>query len=50
MIFLYKNAILSVSYRFLRIQKDMVRRFLVVVIFVPFLKAPGESGLRKIWV
>ena len=47
----YKNAILSVLYRFLRTPKDMVRCFLVVVIFLPSREAPVEIGfyMRKIW-
>ena len=42
--------ILSVSYRFLRVSKDMVRHFLVVVYFVTSRKTPVEIGLymRKI--
>ena len=46
----YKNAILSVLYRFLRTQKDMVRCFLVVVMFLPSRQTPVENGfyMRKI--
>ena len=42
-----KNAILSVLYRFLRAPKDMVRCFLVVVIFLPSRETPVKP--RKIW-
>ena len=42
-----KNAILSVLYRFLRAPKDMVRCFLVVVIFLPSRETPVI--IRKIW-
>ena len=47
----YKNAILSILYRFLRAPKDMVMRFFVVVIFVPSCETPVEIGLymRKTW-
>ena len=46
---IYKNAILSVLYRFLRTPKDMVRCFLVVVIFLPSRETPVEIGfyMRK---
>ena len=49
--FKYKNAILSVLYRFLRTPKDMVRGFLVAVIFLPSRETPVEIGfyMRKIW-
>ena len=51
MFLIYKNAILSILYRFLRTPKDMVRHFLVVVIFVPSRETSVEIGLymRKIW-
>ena len=42
-----KNAILSVLYRFLRAPKDMVRCFLVVVLFLPSRETPVK--MRKIW-
>ena len=47
----YENASLSVLYRFLLAPKDIVRHFLVVVIFVPSRETPVEIGLymRKIW-
>ena len=48
----YKNAILSVLYRFFAHQRIyIVRHFLVVVIFVPSRVTPVEIGLcmRKIW-
>ena len=47
----YKNAILSVLYRFLRAPNVIVRHFLVVVISVPSRETPVENGLyiRKIW-
>ena len=38
---------MSVLYRFLRAAKDMVRCFLVVVIFLPSRETPVK--LRKIW-
>ena len=47
----YKNAILSVLYRFLFTPKDMVRCFHVVVIFLPSRETPVEIGyyMGKIW-
>ena len=42
-----KNAILSVLYRFLSAPKDMVRCFLVVVIFFPSRETPVK--MSKIW-
>ena len=39
----YKNAILSVLYRFLRTPKDMVRCFLVVI-FLPSSETPVDIG------
>ena len=47
----YKNAIVSVLYRFIRTPKGMVRCFLVVVIFLPSPERPVEIGfyMRKIW-
>ena len=47
----YKNAFLSVLYQFLRTPNDMVRCFLVVVIFLPSREAPVEIGfyMKKIW-
>ena len=42
-----KNAILSFLYWFLRAPKDMVRCFLVVVIFLPSRETPVK--MRKIW-
>ena len=47
----YKNAFLSVLHRFLPTSKDMVRGFLVVVIFFPSRETPVEIGLcmRKMW-
>ena len=46
----YKNAILSVLYRFLPAAKDIVRHFLVVI-FVPSRETPTEIRLymREIW-
>ena len=38
---------LSVLYRFLRAPKDMVRCFLVVVIFLPSRETPVK--MKKIW-
>ena len=38
---------MSVLYRFLRVPKDMVRCFLVVVIFLPSRETPVK--MRKIW-
>ena len=38
---------MSVLYRFLRAPKDMVRCFLVVVIFLPSRETPVK--MRKIW-
>ena len=47
----YKDATLSVLYRFLCTPKDMARRFLVVVIFLPSRETPVETGfyMSKKW-